>query len=284
MPTIAYDPTRDALYRPALRPTVFAAGRLYDPDATCAEAARLAYLHFESDDAQRRQLVDALARVGLRDWAGFADAATGSEAFAAIDAGSGAALVVFRGTEPGDLADLATDLDARPVRWASGGSVHAGFNQAFASLRAPIERWLGATQADAASLTLAGHSLGAALATLAMSAWHAARLVTFGSPRVGDAGFVETIDASACRRYVGCCDVVCRVPPAGPWYADAAPMQYIDAQGAVHAAIDASAVAADRDRARLAYLRQYAGGRGNVLIRDFADHAPINYVRALIAL
>src|SRR5262249_53936813 len=126
MGSIEYDPSRDALYRPALRPIVFAAGERYEPDAICAEAARLAYLHFESDDSQRRQLVDALALVGLRDWAGFNDVATGSEAFAAIDAGSGAPLVVFRGTEPGDLADLATDLDARPLRWSGGGNVHVG--------------------------------------------------------------------------------------------------------------------------------------------------------------
>ena len=281
MGTIDYDPSRDALYRPALRPTVFTAGEHYDTDAICAESARLAYLHFESDDAQRLRLVDALARVGLQEWVGFNDAATGSEAFAAIDSSSGAPLVVFRGTEPGDLADLATDLDARPVRWSGGGNVHAGFAQAFASLRGPLETWLRAAHADLSALTLAGHSLGAALATLAMSAWRAARLVTFGSPRVGDAQFVATLDASACRRYVGCCDIVCRVPPSGPWYADAAPMRYIDGAGIPRDAADADAVAADRDRARIDYLRKYAAVRGNVLVRDFADHAPINYVRAL---
>jgi hypothetical protein len=282
MAAIDYDPSREALYRPASRPTVLVAGRLYSNDALCAEFARLAYLHFESDDAQRERLIGALARVGFRNWAGFRHSATGSEAFAAIDAGNGAPIVVFRGTEPGDLADLATDLDARPARWEGGGSVHLGFAQAFAGLRGPIEDWLHASTADGSSLTLAGHSLGAALATLAMSAWRGARLVTFGSPRVGDAQFVATLDAAACRRYVGCCDIVCRVPPSGPWYADAGAMHYIDRAGVVHEVIDDSAVSADRDRARLDYLRRYAGVRGNVLVRDFADHAPINYVRALL--
>lgn len=279
---IPYDPSREALYRPAARPTVFSAGRNYGPDALCAEAARLAYLHFENDDAERERLTDALARVGLREWAGFSDAATGSEAFAAIDSNSGAPLIVFRGTEPGDLADAATDLNARPFRWSRGGNVHAGFAQAFASLQGPLEGWLRDMRAQEAALTLAGHSLGAALATLAMSTWRAARLVTFGCPRVGDAQFVATLDASACQRYVGCCDIVCRLPPAGPWYADAGAMRYIDSTGIVHDADESLDVTTDRNRARVHYLRAHAGVRGNVLLRDFADHAPINYVRALL--
>ena len=35
----------------------------------------------------------------------------------------------------------------------------------------------------------------------------------------------------------------------------------------------------DRLRARWRYLLRYAWRKGSVLIRDFADHAPINYAR-----
>src|SRR6516225_762836 len=103
---IDYDASRDALYRPSLRPTLFAPGsRIADigVDAACAELSRLAYLAFEVDDAQRQQLVSALESLGLSSWRGFNALATGTEAFAAIDNITGDAFVVFRGTTPGDF-------------------------------------------------------------------------------------------------------------------------------------------------------------------------------------
>jgi hypothetical protein len=282
---IDYDASRDALYRPALRPTVFVRGmRIADVgiDAVCAELSRLAYTPFESDEAQRRRLIETLESLGLTSWMGFNAAATGTEAFAAIDEEHGDAFVVFRGTAPGDIKDLATDLNVRPVAWTGGGNVHAGFASAFASVRDQIEMWLEA-HAARTRLTLAGHSLGAALATLAMARWQASRLVTFGCPRVGDERFAATIaDAAAVRRYVGCCDIVCTVPPAGTWYADAGSMRYIDRSGALRDALDPAEIAADRAKARREYPATYAIRPGNVLVREFADHSPINYVRALL--
>jgi len=281
MSAIDYDASRDALYRPALRATVFSAQATVGHDARCAEACRLAYLAFESDAAQRRRLSEALARAGLGHWAGFHARQTGSEAFAAL-AGDGSAYVVFRGTVPGDFKDLGTDLNARPVPWPKGGRVHAGFAAAFASIGAEIEEWLG-QHAPSAPLTLTGHSLGAALATLGMSRWHARRLVTFGCPRVGDAAFAATIARDAAARYVGCCDIVCTVPPLALGYVDAGTPRYIDRSGAVRPDIGAREIAADRAKARSEYLVKHALRPGNVLLRELADHAPINYVRALFA-
>ena len=280
---IDYDASRDALYRPALRPTVFAPGmRIADIgiDATCAELSRLAYVPFESDEGQRRRLIETLESLGLASWMGFNAAATGTEAFAAIDSERGEAFVVFRGTAPGDIKDLATDLNVRPVAWAGGGNVHAGFSTGFSSVVAEIETWLE-KHAAGSPLTLAGHSLGAALATLAMSHWNASRLITFGCPRVGDGKFAATIANDNAVRYVGCCDIVCNVPPAGAWYADAGSARYIDRGGVVRATLDRTDIAADRANARREYLAKYAARPGNVLVRELADHAPINYVRAL---
>ena len=278
---IDYDASRDALYHPALRPTVFAAGAAVAPDALCAECSRLAYLHFESDPAQRRQLIDALARAGLTQWAGFADARLGTEAYGVVKEASGEILVAFRGTEPGDITDLGTDINVRPTPWAKGGNVHSGFAAAFAGVRAEIERWI-AEHGGYHVLTVTGHSLGAALATLAMSSWRAGRLVTFGCPRVGDKAFVATLDLKASARYVDCCDIVCTVPPASAWYADSGPKRYIDRFGSVRNTISEDEVTADRENARVEYFLKYTGGRNNVVVRDLADHAPINYVRALI--
>ena len=71
------------------------------------------------------------------------------------------------------------------------------------------------------------------------------------------------------------------MPPAGTWYADAGSMRYIDRSGVVGATVDATDIAADRANARREYLAKYAARPGNVLVRELADHAPINYVRAL---
>jgi len=280
---IDFDASRDALYRPALRPTVFSSGmRIADVgvDAACAELSRLAYLPFEHDGSERLRLVEILGSLGLTSWSGFHAPATGTEAFAAIDNERGDAFVVFRGTAPGDIKDLATDLNVRPVAWPVGGNVHGGFSAAFTSVLAEIETWLQ-RHAARSTLTLAGHSLGAALATLAMSHWQANRLVTFGCPRVGDEKFTATIAIEKSVRHVGCCDIVCNVPPAGAWYADAGSMRYIDRSGLVHNTIGAPAIAADRASARREYLARHARP-GNVLLRELADHAPINYVRALM--
>jgi hypothetical protein len=65
-----------------------------------------------------------------------------------------------------------------------------------------------------------GHSLGAAVATLAAADWQAsqpgraAELVTFGSPRVGDGVFAAGLGPLPTVRHVHCADVVTRVPPS----------------------------------------------------------------------
>ena len=63
-----------------------------------------------------------------------------------------------------------------------------------------------------------GHSLGAGAATIAAVDWVNSgltldRLVTFGSPRVGDTEFAAAVDLSVNhQRYVCCSDVVTRIP------------------------------------------------------------------------
>ena len=59
--------------------------------------------------------------------------------------------------------------------------------------------WLAGPACQHSRLILAGHSLGAALATLAATVFPPALLVTLGSPRVGDAEFVAAL-AEVARR------------------------------------------------------------------------------------
>jgi len=154
-----------------------------------------------------------------------------------------------------------------------------GVARSMRSLIGPVQAWVKSTSVQPARLLVCGHSLGAALATLASSVLQPATLITIGSPRVGDAAFAQSIQSALVLRVVDCCDVVTHVPTEGPHYTHVGDLWYIDRNGMVtHAPAD-SVVIADQIRARLDY-----GLSGldpdTVPTRDFADHAPINYARA----
>lgn len=277
-----YDPSRDALYHPANSDTVFQEGVGLPPSAVCAELSRLAYVRFDLDtDATRGRLDRALARAGLAPASTFANPATSAEAFATRSHDGQQAFLAFRGTQSDDPTDLASDADVQPVPWLKGGKVHRGFAAVLDSIWPRIDAWLTAN--PAAQVWFTGHSLGAALATLAFSRAGRgdARLVTFGSPRVGDRVFAATIDAGAVERYVNCCDLVTELPPQFLDYAHIDPCIYIDRDGNVRMPpLGDSAISDDRSLARRTYLTELAWRRGNLAVRDLADHAPVNYIRA----
>jgi hypothetical protein len=212
-----YDTTPDALYRPVLnkQPADFfqnwGPGDLANLDLLCAELSRLAY--------GVRDLVEQTlpsAGLTLAGWIGdetFTQRIQtwGTDGFVACRA-DGATFVVFRGTESGKVEDILADLRAKQVP-AHGGKVHEGFQAAYAAISAPLAEIM---KTCTKPLVFTGHSLGAAVATLAASAYRAWQptLVTFGSPRVGDAAFADALKNDVTpRRYVGCCDIVTRVPP-----------------------------------------------------------------------
>jgi hypothetical protein len=285
VPSIPYDASRGALLHPGLRATVFGEGgpTLQDIDAICAECSRLSYLHFEnSGTSEAVQFAAALAAGGLVGWQGFDAPDTDTHAFAVSMPSTGNALLVFRGTEADKATDIGVDLAATLIPWSAGGRVHSGFARAFSGIRAAIEAWLAQHLANQ-RLVVTGHSLGAALATLAASFWKDTTAVTFGSPRVGDAEFIQTLAPDRMKRFVDCCDIVTQVPPRVPGlYVDTCPMLYIDRNGRLRPEISNADVDADQSAARSTYLTQDAWVTGNVLARDLADHAPINYVRAFV--
>ena len=127
-----------------------------------------------------------------------------------------ATLVVFRGTR--DLRNWLTDLDcAKAAYWIHGreARIHRGFWNAWQSVREEI-----AALVQQRRVTLAGHSLGGALAMLAgidlaQSGVEVAGVYTFGQPRVGDSAFRRQYDSalgSRTFRVVAPGDVVPCVP------------------------------------------------------------------------
>ncbi|HEX6742050.1 MAG TPA: lipase family protein, partial [Sphingomicrobium sp.] len=111
-----------------------------------------------------------------------------------------------------------------------------------------------------------------------------AQLVTFGSPRVGDEGFAALFAGRDVRRYVDCTDLVTSVPPQLLGYVHVGPERYIDCFGTVQEKPPSpEAIAEDRRFARGSYAVKHAWKVWrNVLIRDLADHAPVNYVSAVL--
>jgi len=287
MSSIEYDPSRSALYTPEKRETIFEAGQTYTLLQVAVEAARLAYFHAEQSGSEQQRLASALARVGFAGLKLFGDSATDTQGFGAYRSDDRTTLISFRGTQPDKATDLATDLSAHQVPWGeSAGNVHGGFAAAARSVIPQVEAWLTAECPDRNRLVVTGHSLGAALATLVASVRRPAsvqrptQLITLGSPRVGDATFAATLAGIDGPRIVDCCDAVTEVPPELPIYTHIRPPTYITKDGVRTDNPSAEIIASDRMHGRIEYFVKYAWRIGAVLVRDLADHAPINYARA----
>jgi pimeloyl-ACP methyl ester carboxylesterase len=272
-----YDPTKQALFHPESRDPTPGFGPGWPMDLICAELSRLAYYRYEDDGGAR--LSAALRTAGFSDPRLFISPRGDAQGFGTT--ADGVAYVVFRGTQPDSVSDLLADVRFGLRPWPGGGRVHQGFRDAFESLHSAIKDWLEG--AGDRRLVVAGHSLGAAMATIMAGSYPAATLVTFGSPRVGDAAFVAGFAGRDVRRFVGCADLVTRVPPELLGYSHLPDMRYIDRGGAVRATPPSKPeIDADRATARRDYLHCAIDVWHNVPARDLADHAPINYVGALL--
>ena len=178
--------------------------------------ARLAYCQLETSFASDQDRIrKVLGRIRFTDCRFFETATEpdggGSHAFLALDGKNKLAVLSFRGTDKDDASDLSDDFNALPQPWPAGGNVHSGF------ARALLDVWQGVDaalhQISDYKLLFTGHSLGAAMATLAASLERPKALYTIGSPRVGDQAFVDKLQGLDNHRYVDCCDLVTRVPP-----------------------------------------------------------------------
>ena len=120
---------------------------------------------------------------------------TGADAYSYVDGNK--VLFAFRGTK--GIQDLLTNGDLRQgVHYVEKGQplyAHQGFINQYNSIERSIMKVVESNEA-ASEIVFTGHSLGAALATLAASKISVEtdaviKLHTFGSPRVGCEGFAD---------------------------------------------------------------------------------------------
>lgn len=279
---IPYDPSRQALYRPGTQPTL-PLTHDWPLDPIAAEFSRLAYRRFESDPQAENEIERAVGAIGYDQCGWFTNPdehGFDAQGFAAIN-GEKQAIIAFRGTEADSFIDLVNDASFILKNWNGPGRVHSGFWGSLQTILDPVQTWLG--KVSPAHIVVTGHSLGAALATLLAARLEQAELVNFGSPRVGDAEFAASFAGRPVRRYVDCTDIVTEVPPPLD-YGHLDGLRYIDRRGTVHAG-EQSAIwlLEDHAQAHLAFA-PLMWRAGNVHLRKFADHAPINYVSAVLGV
>ena len=124
------------------------------------------------------------------------------------------AVLAFRGTQPTSWSDIRTDL-AAVRRRTEAGKVHTGFMLAFDEVKDQIKRSL--PKIGDRPLYITGHSLGAALATVATREFERsyedqiAACYTFGSPLVGDGVYEKSIKVPF-YRLVNPTDIVTLIP------------------------------------------------------------------------
>ena len=217
----SFELQRDLLIHPETNPTTYipfedADQHPFEPDPHewsrvnawwLADASWLAYVHGEAE--VRRTFLERahMTSCELIDRSGTQCYVAHRDSFA---------IVAFRGTQPDDWKDLFEIVRFLPTSW-DVGRVHTGFADALEAVWGPLERSLDALP-PGCRVWFTGHSLGAALATLAATRRgdRTAGLYTFASPRVGDGVFAAHVDRMFGRlslRYVNDHDVVTHVPP-----------------------------------------------------------------------
>lgn len=200
-------------------------------------------------------------------------------------------IVAFRGTEiradrksdfKNIIADLQTDFEILLVDSGQGGRVHKGFKQALDEVweSGGLLDYIRSKDTPNRTIWFTGHSLGAALATLAADRYGKLQgLYTFGSPRVGDMAFKDDFYVNT-YRFVNNNDLVARVPPPG-LYHHVGELRYIDSKGVIHDNSTRWERIVDAIRGQALYvfnaLGQIRSGFLGFTPDDIVDHVPTLY-------
>jgi triacylglycerol lipase len=176
-----------------------------------AHMAKLAYIKFDESPLEVERLEYCLQSGWFNLIKTFNK--NGTQAFLAKN--NEFAVLAFRGTQPERWEDVRTDLRVLKLRTIDG-RVHIGFKNAFDDVKDDITEELR-KHLGKMPLYITGHSLGAALATVATQEIEeefddlVAACYTFGSPRVGDGKYEKAIKVPF-YRIVNSTDIVTLVP------------------------------------------------------------------------
>jgi triacylglycerol lipase len=222
-----------------------------------ARAAQLAYSKAEDIEAIARHEWD------MTQFAFFQFKET--EAYAM---GNGQQIILsFRGSD--DMGDWFNNIDMVQVAGPCKGKAHQGFtrilDQAWGVIEQTIGNWNNAALQQgqtAPTLSFTGHSMGAAVATLAVERLHAKgqtihSLYTFGSPRVGDSAFSKHFNQalkSRTFRFVNGNDLITRMPPRPMDYNHVGQLYYFNHKGDLQTEPSYWYRLLDRFQVRLDYL------------------------------
>src|SRR5215211_3052952 len=201
-----------------------------------ASMSYLAYDHFEdSRDLQkfRKLFITKLASGGFQLIKTFNNKETDTQAFIAKN--DQFAVLAFRGTEVTKFQDVKIDAMASKIS-VLDGRVHAGFRHAYESIAKDVEEAILKLD-DKLPLYITGHSLGAALATVATQRMeHNPRIreriaacYTFGSPRVGNSHY-DIEFKSPIYRVVNTTDIVTVIPLLAMGYIHIGDVRFLGAK------------------------------------------------------
>ena len=239
-----------------------------------AYGARAAYSNDPGGDANFAALSWDTVKV-------FSNGQTNTQGFVAANANN--VLVSFRGTEPRQLEDWLTDLQYFYYKnKVGGGNVHHGFWTAWQSVRGKVVKQLETVATNKQTIWFTGHSLGAALATLAArdmpKKFKPTAVNTFGSPRCGSPQYAKAYNVPA-RRFVNENDIVTQVPLQGVFhrykYDHVGQRQIMQADGK----ITSSSAAWRRLLKEVANVAVF--GIGSAATSSFKNHSMNKYIAKL---
>lgn len=278
-----FDYSRDAPYHPERKAAFvtkesippFDAGKQGESFVNSWWLSNLSHLAY----FDKGPLEPGLKRVGLELLHAFDH--EGTQGF--LTRSSDFAVLAFRGTEPDEFVDALTIAEFSWAPFNGDAKVHEGFLRGLDRVwKTAVEPALADLEKNGVPVWYTGHSLGAALATLAAARKRPAVLATFGSPRVGNEAFRGLLSGLPTFRFVNCSDIVTTVPPAAFGYAHLGTQMFLsESRPPVRNPSQAyvrrhTIVAGIRYAAALPWFR-----RGRVTLRAFADHSILNYTACL---